>query len=435
MFGDPNQLPPYVVKADGHGGAPSFLDTFTTSVSERAECIKATTQLPSVFARLIALYCCERYSSFDPVHVMLDTQYRMNKHLGNMISRVFYAGLLSSHDQSPTRGVCWIDSTGIPEVQNHSTFNRDEALCIYDIWKSETKRLNSVHPLEVVVICMYEAQRRYISATWGREGLRAFNVDSFQGQEAVVVILSLAAQSPTDFLLDPHRINVACSRAKERLYIVGSELIGKYVPRDLFDEKRHWNWIYNYVKLDERIAQRRLRDAEKKQKKLALEHQKHIDRQLASGNRQPGQELTQKAVALWTIQKLLAGLSGPAFLQEVKEFLGPHVNPMQPILLALTAKLVVTDDGNQPSKVASAMRLMEMHPSIRDCIFAENTLKKAVKSLLGLSLRASQKFDRLNRSEFDLYLQHTQTGDSNALRQLIELASRRGTTSISGSVG
>jgi superfamily I DNA and/or RNA helicase len=35
------------------------------------------------------------------------------------------------------------------------------------------------------------------------------------------VILTLASNRPSGFLLDEHRINVACSRAKQRLYIVG----------------------------------------------------------------------------------------------------------------------------------------------------------------------------------------------------------------------
>ena len=42
------------------------------------------------------------------------------------------------------------------------------------------------------------------------------------GQEADVIILSLSRSSLTDFLSDLHRSNVACSRARKRLHIVGN---------------------------------------------------------------------------------------------------------------------------------------------------------------------------------------------------------------------
>jgi len=53
-------------------------------------------------------------------------------------------------------------------------------------------------------------------------------VDKFQGREAPVVIYSMATSSPEDaprgleFLYDPHRLNVATSRAKVLAIIVAS---------------------------------------------------------------------------------------------------------------------------------------------------------------------------------------------------------------------
>jgi superfamily I DNA and/or RNA helicase len=57
---------------------------------------------------------------------------------------------------------------------------------------------------------------------------RIGTVDRFQGQEAPVVIYSMTSSSPEDlprgmeFLFDPHRFNVATSRALAMCVLVGS---------------------------------------------------------------------------------------------------------------------------------------------------------------------------------------------------------------------
>ena len=80
---------------------------------------------------------------------------------------------------------------------------------------------------DVLVITPYNAQiarlRSHLPA-----GVQVGTVDKFQGREAAVVIMSLAASSAEDaprgveFLLDPHRLNVAISRAQLLSIIVGS---------------------------------------------------------------------------------------------------------------------------------------------------------------------------------------------------------------------
>ena len=55
------------------------------------------------------------------------------------------------------------------------------------------------------------------------EGVEAATVDAFQGKQADVVIYSLARVSEEEsrFLANPHRINVAFSRAKRLVVVVG----------------------------------------------------------------------------------------------------------------------------------------------------------------------------------------------------------------------
>ena len=84
---------------------------------------------------------------------------------------------------------------------------------------------------EVLVVAPYNAQvdliRDMLDAA-GFKQVQVGTVDKFQGREAMVVIVSLAASSAADaprgldFLLDRNRLNVALSRAKSNSYLVYS---------------------------------------------------------------------------------------------------------------------------------------------------------------------------------------------------------------------
>jgi uncharacterized protein len=86
------------------------------------------------------------------------------------------------------------------------------------------------HPLgprEILVVAPYNAQVGRLLAELPA-GVRVGTVDRFQGQEAPVVIYSMTSSSAEDaprgmgFLYDPHRFNVATSRARCACIVVGS---------------------------------------------------------------------------------------------------------------------------------------------------------------------------------------------------------------------
>jgi superfamily I DNA and/or RNA helicase len=64
-------------------------------------------------------------------------------------------------------------------------------------------------------------------------------VDKFQGQEAAVSIVSLAASSAAEvprgleFLLLPNRLNVAISRAQWAAYLLYSPALTEYLPTNV----------------------------------------------------------------------------------------------------------------------------------------------------------------------------------------------------------
>ena len=95
-------------------------------------------------------------------------------------------------------------------------------------------------PTDVIVITPYNGQVGQLRRTLDDAGLADVpvgTVDKFQGQEAAVAILSMAASSHSDvsrgmgFLLDRHRLNVAISRGQHCAYVVRSTVLTDFAPR------------------------------------------------------------------------------------------------------------------------------------------------------------------------------------------------------------
>merc|ERR1719193_351214 len=192
IFGDEKQLPPYVA----------------IEVSTHRSLIEA----------LISK------GDNAPSQTMLGIQYRMPRVLGDLVSSLFYQSKLESQKQGDRN--CHIsvhDVKGEAEWRGTSTFNIAEAkraVELYDEFKSLAHGEDTAEKPYVVILTFYDAQRHKILEMG--DDRRVFNVDGFQGQEAPYVILSTAARGePSGFLCDERRINVAISRAKERLCILG----------------------------------------------------------------------------------------------------------------------------------------------------------------------------------------------------------------------
>jgi uncharacterized protein len=93
---------------------------------------------------------------------------------------------------------------------------------------------------DIIVVTPYNAQQVMVEdalAAAGIQGVRVGTVDRFQGQEAVVAIVSLAASSGRDaprgleFLLLQNRLNVAISRAQHTAYLLYSPGLLDDLPR------------------------------------------------------------------------------------------------------------------------------------------------------------------------------------------------------------
>jgi DNA replication ATP-dependent helicase Dna2 len=200
LVGDHRQLPP-VVRAD-------------TDLST------------SLFERLVEAY--------PDASVLLDRQYRMAQRIQAFPSSEFYDGALrpatgavAAQDVSDLPGVdpgrlppalrdrvCYLDPGGTREGNT----NPQEADRVAEVVAAYLEA--GVDPDDVCVIAPFRAQVAELS---GRVDVAVDTVDRFQGSSAEVVVVSFVATGTLDGPLfeDTRRVNVALTRAKRALVLVG----------------------------------------------------------------------------------------------------------------------------------------------------------------------------------------------------------------------
>jgi superfamily I DNA and/or RNA helicase len=206
LAGDHLQLPPTILSAEARAGGLGV----------------------SLFERLVGLHG-------DVAQVTLLEQHRMNERIMRYPSDALYGGLLRAHpavaghaiDGAPLEV---IDTSGrgfeeaTPEGSD-SKSNEGEA----ELVAAEVERILALGlaPADVAVISPYGAQvQRLRGLLAGRleEGLEVDTVDGFQGREKEAVVVSLVRANEAGdvgFLADVRRMNVALTRARRKLVVVG----------------------------------------------------------------------------------------------------------------------------------------------------------------------------------------------------------------------
>jgi DNA replication ATP-dependent helicase/nuclease Dna2 len=180
---------------------------------------------------------------------MLNVTYRLNNALTDWPSRTFYRNELKSSQAASIRRLELSSETtpwdfaltpDAPLVfldlchENTTVRSRIEAEAVVELVLSLL--IHAVSPEEIGVVVPYRAQSRLIRSLMRRiigdeEILRKLVVDTverMQGQEREVVLVSFATASPkfaaqvADFLFQPQRLNVAVTRPRTKLILVGS---------------------------------------------------------------------------------------------------------------------------------------------------------------------------------------------------------------------
>jgi superfamily I DNA and/or RNA helicase len=170
---------------------------------------------------------------------LLNTQYRMRSVIAGFSSKYFYNGLLLTAAHLNNTGVhlTFIDTAGSGYNEVHgpdgtSLQNEGELQIVQKILETE-----SLDPLKTAFISPYSGQVAAAKEVLPKE-LRASTIDSFQGQEKETIIVSLVRsndEGEIGFLKDYRRMNVAITRAKEHLFVIGdSATIGADVFYNAF---------------------------------------------------------------------------------------------------------------------------------------------------------------------------------------------------------
>ena len=156
---------------------------------------------------------------------LLNTQYRMRKVIAGFSSDYFYNSLLltATHLQNTGTHLTFIDTAGSGYNEVHgpdgnSLQNEGELHIVQKI--VETELLN---PLTTAFISPYSGQVAAAKEVLSKL-LRISTIDSFQGQEKETIILSLVRSNEDGdigFLKDYRRMNVAITRAREKLFVIG----------------------------------------------------------------------------------------------------------------------------------------------------------------------------------------------------------------------
>jgi uncharacterized protein len=130
----------------------------------------------------------------------------------------------------------------VPHSEN-GTFSTEEAEKVLELVKSligkswtDKDEVRNLEASDIKVVAPFNAQVSRISKLLKANGLEKVlvgTVDRFQGQQAAVVIMSMATSSPgdvsrgLDFLLSRNRLNVAISRGQWATYLIYSPEIAK----------------------------------------------------------------------------------------------------------------------------------------------------------------------------------------------------------------
>ncbi|MEX1079529.1 MAG: TM0106 family RecB-like putative nuclease [Homoserinimonas sp.] len=177
---------------------------------------------------------------------------RMHPAVTAPVSELSYEGALHAHPDASARKLEGIEPglhiVPVPHqgnaVESAEEADRVVALVreVFGLAWTDPSDHRDREPLRqagIIVVSPYNAQvarvRDVLDAA-GYPAVRVGTVDKFQGQEAVIAIVTLAASSPADvprgmsFLLMRNRLNVAISRAKWAAYLLHSPELVEYLP-------------------------------------------------------------------------------------------------------------------------------------------------------------------------------------------------------------
>ena len=234
-------------------------------------------QLPPTVKSIAALKAglgktlMERIVDSKPeVVTLLDTQYRMNEEIMRFSSSWFYDGKVKADPITAHRGILdydtpieWVDDVANDDETVGETFvgetfgriNKVEARQVMELLQAYFEKIGKQRiideSIDVGIISPYRAQVQYLRHLIKKETffkpfrhlLSVNTVDGFQGQERDVIIVSLVRSNndgQIGFLRDLRRMNVAMTRARSKLIIIGDH--------ETLAHHEFYKKLYEYIK-------------------------------------------------------------------------------------------------------------------------------------------------------------------------------------------
>ena len=178
--------------------------------------------------------------------VLLEEQYRMNKSIMEYSSRQFYHGKLIAHHSVANHllfdedaPLLFIDTAGCgfdEKTEGTSTSNPEEASFLFKQLSQFILGLNEKYEAAnfpgIAIISPYKRQVDLLKEAYintpvlqvYRDNISVNTIDSFQGQERDIVYISMTRSNPDStvgFLSEIRRMNVAMTRARKKLVVIG----------------------------------------------------------------------------------------------------------------------------------------------------------------------------------------------------------------------
>ena len=278
LVGDQMQLPPYMDSSlIDEREAVSFPNSPFGSNFLKDDIIHALKT--SFFEFIINRISADRFPKENME--MLNYQHRMHPHIGEFVSESFYNGLVQMGSRThlnridlPTpfnKEVVFFDTSNSenPYEQNdgYSAKNNTEAEAISEIILPKLFEHN-ISPSSIAIIAPYKSQVANIQHYIRNSSLNNFNnidistLDSFQGKEYDIILFSFTRSADhknpqtvngkkkflkVGFLDDARRLNVAFSRAKKKLILIGNSVT-------LTDPKSHYDGLFDYTELFRKLV-------------------------------------------------------------------------------------------------------------------------------------------------------------------------------------
>ncbi len=167
--------------------------------------------------------------------------YRMHPAISHFPSRAFYKACivddssvlcapfpgrppdvaLPCGSRVPVVPYAFIDAALGSETRGASSFANTAEVDVVECLVQHLLSACGMNPARLGVITFYKAQRTELWTRLREHGITINTVDGFQGREMDVIIVSCTRTTRVGFLNDPRRLNVALTRARKALYIVG----------------------------------------------------------------------------------------------------------------------------------------------------------------------------------------------------------------------